>query len=764
MEALEVSTVHLTCGPQGISSRPRPLREVYLQRLRWFGILSIVAALAAGAGSARAAGTAITPPPLGNCSASAPQRQEVRDLTAEQWQHYLGAIKELQKRATPETAAAYDRLAFLHHRYTNAVHDTALFLPWHRLFVRTFEYELQQIDPTVAVPYWDSTQEYQRLAAAPFWSSALLGRDGGRNGVVHTGQFAGWVPRYGQGGLDSGSRALGLHRDWAVPRNLGTGYGRPRIDAQVTGARTYDAFRQGLEGGLHNTVHALIGGDMNDTSFSPNDPVFWMHHAFIDELWARWQASAPSHAMSFGGLRADLHRARLSDTLPGFGNLRVRDVMRLSDVCVTYDTTVPAQPTRTVLRTSAETIAPQQDVFYIATVSNAAGGTVDFDGPGGDVVCGDVPLEFAVNTWTATCRTNGARLRSGAGTAAVRAVFSGDQADAPSQARVLQRIVPRQPTVLWDPPSRVVYGTPLGAKLQAFANRPGRFDYATIETGATPPVSPTADTVLPAGFHVLTLRYTPVTGPPQLLTRQFVVDRAPLVVIPQDQRISTQDPTPPLTYAIDGFVGDESPAVLAGFLRPVCRAQRPEGAGAGDTRPAGRYLISCEGGDAPNYTLDTSATATLEVLEPGDPKLDEPIPPPALGGGPAPPRRFRKVCSTFHGRLYCGIKRVRGRTAVDLVRRGHVVARGTARPRGSLLEVRLRRRVATGTYRLVLTAGPRSRSVPIRIIPPARAKRASASPGQPPLLCRLGNVFRRTRTHREHGRTVTRWRVTQAPA
>jgi hypothetical protein len=201
--------------------------------------------------------------------------------------------------------------------------------------------------------------------------------------------------------------------------------------------------------------------------------------------------------------------------------------------------------------------------------------------------------------------------------------------------------------------------------------------------------------------------------------------------------------------------------VLSGFLRPVCRAARLEGAAADDPRPAGRYLISCEGGDAPNYTIDTSATATLEVLEPGDPRLEQPPPAPALGRGPRPHHRVRKVCSTFHARLYCGIKGVRARIPVEIVRRRRVVARGSARPSGSLLEVRLRHRVRVGRYRLVF----KSRVVAIRIIPPARAKRASASSRLTvSLLCRAGNVFRRTASHVEDGRSVTRWRVAQAPA
>jgi tyrosinase len=38
----------------------------------------------------------------------------------------------------------------------------------------------------------------------------------------------------------------------------------------------------------HNAGHRFIGGHMAG-SFSPNDPVFWMHHANVDRIWAHWQ-------------------------------------------------------------------------------------------------------------------------------------------------------------------------------------------------------------------------------------------------------------------------------------------------------------------------------------------------------------------------------------------------------------------------------------------------------------------------------------------
>lgn len=39
---------------------------------------------------------------------------------------------------------------------------------------------------------------------------------------------------------------------------------------------------------LHGRVHLWVGGSMGAPS-SPNDPIFWMHHANLDRIWAEWQ-------------------------------------------------------------------------------------------------------------------------------------------------------------------------------------------------------------------------------------------------------------------------------------------------------------------------------------------------------------------------------------------------------------------------------------------------------------------------------------------
>lgn len=67
-------------------------------------------------------------------------------------------------------------------------------------------------------------------------------------------------------------------------------------------APTTQGFRNKIEGWtvsetkggyLHNRVHQWVGGHMIGAA-SPNDPVFWLHHAFIDLVWARWQRRHPT--------------------------------------------------------------------------------------------------------------------------------------------------------------------------------------------------------------------------------------------------------------------------------------------------------------------------------------------------------------------------------------------------------------------------------------------------------------------------------------
>ena len=46
--------------------------------------------------------------------------------------------------------------------------------------------------------------------------------------------------------------------------------------------------------GWHGSVHVTIGGTMRNSVIAPAAPIFWCWHAFLDDVYAAWQA-CPNH-------------------------------------------------------------------------------------------------------------------------------------------------------------------------------------------------------------------------------------------------------------------------------------------------------------------------------------------------------------------------------------------------------------------------------------------------------------------------------------
>jgi hypothetical protein len=56
---------------------------------------------------------------------------------------------------------------------------------------------------------------------------------------------------------------------------------------------SFDEFTHLFEMKTHAWIHRGIGGHMGNLHHSPNDPAFWLHHANVDRIWARWQRGHP---------------------------------------------------------------------------------------------------------------------------------------------------------------------------------------------------------------------------------------------------------------------------------------------------------------------------------------------------------------------------------------------------------------------------------------------------------------------------------------
>jgi tyrosinase len=130
------------------------------------------------------------------------------------------------------------------------------FLAWHRWYVRRFEQRLQEENPGVTIPYWN-------------WIS-----DRG-------------LPR-------QLNRPAQLRR-WRVRRQFERDFLPERVEVRAALSRDrFTAFQRRLEF-LHGDVHIAVGGESGEmsTARSPQDPLFWLHHANVDRLWAGWQEAHP---------------------------------------------------------------------------------------------------------------------------------------------------------------------------------------------------------------------------------------------------------------------------------------------------------------------------------------------------------------------------------------------------------------------------------------------------------------------------------------
>jgi tyrosinase len=147
------------------------------------------------------------------------------------------------------------------------------FLPWHRLFLLRFERIIRRAsgEPRFAMPYWNYTDPGQRALPAefrrpgdPFWAP-LYRAD--RNPGINDGDP---IDRNGESPVSLAAMMSPAYRDSGVG------------DA---------GFCANLDNAPHAAVHVDIGTrqrGMGTVAWAAGDPIFWLHHASVDRIWASW--------------------------------------------------------------------------------------------------------------------------------------------------------------------------------------------------------------------------------------------------------------------------------------------------------------------------------------------------------------------------------------------------------------------------------------------------------------------------------------------
>lgn len=248
-------------------------------------------------------------------------RREIRSLSSDERAALVDAFLQLKK------AGRWDHHVHSHHAamgatvlphepahplYRNGAHRGPAFLPWHREFLLQLENDLQAINSSITIPFWNWTIDaaLPDPKASPLWAADFMGGDGDSadENRVQTGPFA-----YAAGNwpIPDAHGGPALQRQFAtiLPTLPTADDVKLAMDEFLYDTPPYSSspfvigFRNRIEGWvtqrgdarvkhpgsqLHNRVHLWVGGSMVPMT-SPNDPVFFLHHCFIDKLWADWQ-------------------------------------------------------------------------------------------------------------------------------------------------------------------------------------------------------------------------------------------------------------------------------------------------------------------------------------------------------------------------------------------------------------------------------------------------------------------------------------------
>jgi tyrosinase len=245
-------------------------------------------------------------------------RKDQATLSATEKKQFVDAVLALKAEQIEGNTNTYDWYVRAHlntdhgqdpaGRPLNDAHYGPAFFPWHRQFLIEFERDLQRVsgDQNLGLPYWDWSVDNSQTSS--IWGSDFMGGNGrASDGKVMDGQFAydkrndddprKWVLK-----VRTSVEELYLRRQFGslrqppfslpTPSDVRDARNETPYDVQPWDDRSTGRFRNRAEGwipyGMHNLVHNWVGGSMLPIT-SPNDPIFFLHHCFVDKLWADWQ-------------------------------------------------------------------------------------------------------------------------------------------------------------------------------------------------------------------------------------------------------------------------------------------------------------------------------------------------------------------------------------------------------------------------------------------------------------------------------------------
>jgi tyrosinase len=183
-------------------------------------------------------------------------------------------------------------------------HQSWYFLPWHRGYLLALEAQIRQAvvelggPSTWALPYWNYLGPANEYRIPPAFTQATL-PDGSPNPLFVKARYG---PK-GDGDIYVPVAPTGPVNNNCMANNVFTGNDSvtppPGFGGPATGFSHDGSTSGNLESNPHNLVHVFVGGTapggatyglMSDPGIAGLDPIFYLHHANIDRMWAIWNA------------------------------------------------------------------------------------------------------------------------------------------------------------------------------------------------------------------------------------------------------------------------------------------------------------------------------------------------------------------------------------------------------------------------------------------------------------------------------------------
>lgn len=217
-------------------------------------------------------------------------------LTDDEKSGYLAAEVCLQSQPATlnftNAQTKWDELQYTHIKQTNWVHSNGQFLPWHRYYMGVHAHLLRDLcDYTGSLPYWDelAAVELTTLNQSDIFTADAFGGNGDtadENRCVTDGPFANLTMRMRYDLEDATTYCLARKfSDVALPAGVSA--------AIVETCMEYENYTTAWEcfaGTIHGSGHIAVSGTMGHVANAAGDPVFFLHHTWLDAQWWKWQS------------------------------------------------------------------------------------------------------------------------------------------------------------------------------------------------------------------------------------------------------------------------------------------------------------------------------------------------------------------------------------------------------------------------------------------------------------------------------------------